>query len=295
VRFDEAAYPRPLRHIFDPPAILFIEGRGEPGEGFDGVAVAVVGARDATSAGLAMARGLGRALAESGIAVVSGLALGIDGAAHEGALEAGGLTVAVVASGTDVIYPWRNRGLRAEILRRGLVVGEWPPGTRPRPSYFPQRNRIISGLALGVVVVEATARSGALSTARSALEQGREVFAVPGPAGAPRAAGPHALLKQGARLVETVHDVLDELPFDALRSTLRPPAEAASTAQIVRALGEGAPTVDAIAARTGRKIEEIWGDLLDLELRGRVLRGPGGRFVLGPRGGPGAAEGPRKG
>lgn len=283
VRFDEAAYPRPLRHIFQPPEVLYVQGEGDAAIGLSGLAIAVVGARDATGAGLAMARSLGRGLAECGVAVVSGLALGIDAAAHRGALEASGDTVAVVGSGTDVVYPWRNRALREEILRRGLVVGEWAPGTRPRRGFFPARNRIISGLSLGVVVVEATARSGALSTARWALEQGREVFAVPGPAGAPRASGPHGLLKAGARLVETVHDILDELPLDALRSSLGRPAKVAGpTAALFEALLEGAQTVDAMAARTGRKTEEIWAQLLDLEVRGHVLRGPGGRFVPGP-------------
>jgi len=294
VSIDDAAYPPPLRFIFEPPRVLFIEGPDHPSEGLDGLAVAVVGARDATAQGLATARSLGRGLAESGIAVVSGLALGIDAAAHSGALEAGGPTVAVVGSGTDVVYPWRNRRLRAEILRRGPVVGEWPPGTRPRPHHFPLRNRLISGLCLGVVVVEATARSGALGTARWALEQGREVFAVPGPAGAPRSRGPHALLKAGARLVETVHDILDELPLDAWRSSPTPNRAAnrkdsASTVDLLEAIRSGAQTVDAIAQRTGRKVHEIWADLLGLEVRGRVVRGLGGRFGIG--GSPGHAGG----
>src|SRR5581483_5630485 len=175
----EAGYPEPLRRIDDPPAVLYARGRLARGlaEGAAiGPAVAIVGARDATAYGLAVARDLGGELARRGFAVVSGLALGVDGAAHRGALDAGGLTIAVVGAGTDVVYPRAHGRLRADILASGAVVGELPAGTRAFPQHFPALNRIISGLALGVIVVEATMRSGSLSTARHALEQGREVF-----------------------------------------------------------------------------------------------------------------------
>ncbi|MDG2303102.1 MAG: DNA-processing protein DprA [Candidatus Binatia bacterium] len=285
VSIEDEQYPGPLRHIFDPPDVLFVEGCGAWGAGLGGLAVAIVGARDATAQGLATARSLGRDLAAAGVAVVSGLALGIDGAAHAGALEAGGVTVAVVGGGTDVVYPRRNRRIREEILERGLIVSEWPPGMEPRAYHFPRRNRLISGLSLGVVVVEATERSGSLITARQAAEQGREVFAVPGPAGAPRSKGPHSLLKDGARLVEDVHDILEELRLDAFESCAEPEEEAAGAAALLAAIGEGALTVDEMVVRAHRSVEEIWADLLDLEVRGRIVRGPGGRFAQasGPR------------
>lgn len=281
---DADRFPRALRHIHDPPRWLHLRGAlaGEPGA-LDAPAIAVVGARDATAYGLAMARSLGRALAESGLVVVSGLALGIDGAAHHGALEAGGRTVAVLGGGTDVVYPRQHAGLRSEILRHGVLVSEHPAGTAPRPGQFPRRNRIVSGLSLGVVVVEATLRSGSLSTAAHALEQGREVFAVPGPAGAPRSAGPHALLRRGAKLVESVDDVLAELPAgiaspadDGCRGESRLPPE---LGRVLAALRSGLATADELALHLDARIPEILENLVALELRGVVVRGPGGRYV----------------
>jgi len=279
IRWGDPDYPGPLRCIDEPPQELFVRGaRSVERIAFGGLAVAIVGARDATAYGLATARSLARGLARHGVVVVSGLAIGIDGAAHQGALEGGGVTVAVVGGGTDVVYPRAHARLRSAILGNGLVVGEWVAGTRPAAFHFPLRNRLISGLSIGVVVVEATPKSGSLITARWALEQGREVFAVPGPVGSARSSGPHALLKEGAKLVENEHDVLEELP-----SWLPPPPDpehlpGGEAGRLLSEIVEGAETVDAMAARTGRKPEEIWGDLLDLELRGLVLRGPGGRF-----------------
>lgn len=282
VALEDGDYPRPLRCIFDPPPVLYVQGAGSWARSFSGAAVGIVGARDATARGLANARNLARDLARAGVTVVSGLALGIDAAAHAGALEVGGDTVAVLGCGTDVVYPWRNRGIRRRILETGLLVSEWPPGTTPRPHYFPARNRLLSGLTLGVVVVEATERSGALITARCALEQGREVFAVPGPAGAPRSRGPHGLLKEGACLVENVHDILDELPLDSLDSSSTLEECPGRLRRLLEVVDEGAHTVDEMAERTRRKTEEIWVDLLELEVRGLVVRGPGGRFASGP-------------
>ncbi|MEW6267713.1 MAG: DNA-processing protein DprA [Thermodesulfobacteriota bacterium] len=283
VAFGDRSYPGALRHVYAPPRRLHVRGRlAASPEALSMPSIAVVGARDATAYGLALARALGRGLAEAGIQVVSGLALGIDGAAHRGALDAGGVTVAVVGTGTDVVYPRQHRRLRIEILREGAVVSELPPGTPPRPGHFPQRNRIISGLSLGVVVVEATLRSGSLGTARHALEQGREVFAVPGPVGSARSQGPHSLLKRGARLVENVDDILVELPPGVLRPGSRAAAPAGlspAAAGLLEAIRGGAPTVDAMAARTGSKVPEILNDLLLLELRGLVARGPGGRYA----------------
>ena len=284
IRLEGGRFPRALRHIHDPPRVLHLRGAlaGDP-MALDAPAIAVVGARDATAYGLAMARALGRALAESRLVVVSGLALGIDGAAHRGALEAGGRTVAVVGGGTDVVYPRQNASLRSEILSRGVLVSEHPAGTAPRPGQFPRRNRIVSGLFLGVIVVEATLRSGSLSTAAHALEQGREVFAVPGPAGAPRSAGPHALLRRGAKLVESVDDVLAELPAgvaspldDGCHDVVRLPPD---LDRIRNAIRGGVATADELALRLRVKVPEILENLVALELRGLVVRGPGGRYV----------------
>jgi DNA processing protein len=270
--------------VHDPPPVLYLRGAlAGVTAALDAPSIAVVGARDATGYGLAIARDLGRALAEAGLVVVSGLALGIDGAAHRGALEAGGRTVAVVGGGTDVVYPRQHSGLRREILTSGVLVSEHPSGTPPRPGQFPRRNRIVSGLCLGVVVVEATLRSGSLSTAAHALEQGREIFAVPGPAGAPRSAGPHALLRRGAKLVETVDDVLAELPAgvaspgtDGQRGSTRFPAELAA---IVESIRSGAVTPDALTAHLGLNLLDLHEKLLALELRGAIVRGPGGRYA----------------
>ena len=201
-------YPAWLRAITDPPAVLYCDGRIEPQ---DRQAVAIVGARRATPYGLQATETLARELSGAGFTIVSGLARGIDAAAHRAALDAGGRTIAVRGSGLDVTYPPEHARLREEIAGCGAVLTEFPTGTQPKPSHFPQRNRIISGLALGVVVVEAAEDSGSLITARRALEQGREVFAVPGSIDAPLSRGPHGLIKQGAKLVETVDDIVEEL------------------------------------------------------------------------------------
>jgi DNA processing protein len=289
----DAQFPALLRTIAESPPRLFL--RGEPLERTIDVlargcpAIAIVGARDATAYGLAVARTLARGLAEIGVLVVSGLAVGIDGAAHRGALDGGGLTVAVVAGGTDVLYPRHHAALREDILRSGAVVSEHPPGTVPYKAHFPARNRIISGLCLGVIVVEATLRSGSLLTARHALDQGREVFAVPGPVGAPRSRGPHELLKRGAKLVETVDDVIAELPIlQAARATGpagRNTLLGERGAEILSKLDPEPRTIDELAAALDRQVAEIWEDLLTLELLGRVRREPGGRYAVGEAGG----------
>jgi DNA processing protein len=276
-------YPPLLRHVVEPPAPLFARGQlvETRDEWDDAPAVAIVGARDATAYGLGVARDLGRELARRGVVVVSGLAVGIDGAAHRGALDAGGRTIAVVGAGTDVVYPRQHARLRAEILSSGAVVSEMPAGTPPMPHHFPRRNRLISGLCLGVVVVEATLRSGSLSTARHALEQGREVMAVPGAVVAPRSRGPHALLKEGAKLVETVDDIVAEIPVARLAACgVAGPALSPQCVAILRCIAAGDASADQIAAREGREVAEIWRDLLGLELIGAIVRQSGGRFGL---------------
>src|SRR5881628_2684845 len=201
-------YPELLRAIHDPPAVLYCDGSVEPG---DRQAVAIVGSRQATPYGLRITETLAGELSALGFTILSGFARGIDAAAHRAALAAGGRTIAVLGCGLDVDYPPGHASLRAEIAGSGAVLTEFAPGTPPRATNFPRRNRIISGLALGVVVVEAAEDSGSLITARLALEQGREVFAVPGPIDVPTSRGPHGLLKQGAKLVETVDDIVEEL------------------------------------------------------------------------------------
>jgi DNA processing protein len=244
-------------------------------------AVAVVGSRRATPTGLAAARRLSQQLAEAGLAVVSGLARGIDGAAHRGALEAGGTTVAVLGNGLDVIYPAEHRELMAAVGRAGAAVSEFPPGTPPRPRHFPLRNRIISGLSRAVVVVEASEKSGSLITARAALEQGRDVLAVPGSIASGAYRGCHALIKDGARLVETVEDILQELGWPMAPNGLQ--AESRNTLfsnGLERFMPPGEPaSIDELAVASGRPAADWLAELTLLELSGRVARTAGGAFV----------------
>jgi DNA processing protein len=269
-------YPDRLRHIPDPPIILWVRGRAdllaEP-------AVAIVGSRSATPAGLAIAARLGRELADAGLVVVSGMARGIDGAAHRGAIESGGRTVAVLGCGADIVYPRQHQNLAQQIVERGAIVSELPPGTPPRAWHFPLRNRIISGLARAVVVVEASEKSGSLITAKAALEQGRDVLAVPGNVLSERHRGCHALIKDGARLVETVDDVLDELRWP--RTFVQaPPVNSLQLSELEERMAAGEPySVDELAEATGRAASELLAELGALEIVGRVSRLPGSVFV----------------
>jgi DNA processing protein len=238
--------------------------------------VAVVGSRRPSAASLLLARRLGRDLARAGLVVVSGLALGIDAAAHEGALEGEGQTVAVLGAGADVVYPRRNGELRARIVRTGCLVSELPPGTPPLARHFPLRNRIISGLSLAVVVVEAAERSGSLITARMALEQGRDVLAVPGSVVSGCHQGCHALIKDGAGLVETASDVLEALGW----TTPRVPGASRPVAGLLGSMRPGVSmSLDDIAAEAGRPAGELLAELGTLEVAGRVARIGGGLFV----------------
>ena len=284
VAWGDAAYPQTLLETADPPPLLYLLG----GPGFDltqlARSIAIVGSRNPTPRGLQDARAFARALAEAGLAVVSGLALGIDGAAHEGALEGmapGRLaTVAVVGTGLDRVYPARHRELAHRIAGRGLIVSEFPLGTPPLNANFPQRNRLIAGLARGTLVVEAALRSGSLITARLAAEQGREVFAIPGSIHSTQSRGCHALLRQGAKLVESVADVLEELHFERPPSA-QPEADAPAAApesELLRALGFDPVSLDALGARTGWGVAALQAQLLALELEGQVARLPGGLF-----------------
>lgn len=279
-------YPVNLAHIPDPPVVLFVRGDLEPR---DFVSIAVVGSRAASPLGMAFTEKLSMELAEFGVTIVSGLAVGIDSAAHRGAIKGKGRTLAVLGCGLDVDYPAANSKLRKEIVEYGALLSEFPRMTPPAPGHFPQRNRIISGLTLGVVVVEAAHRSGSLITARLALEQGREVFAVPGMARHYRSEGPHRLLKQGAKLVESAEDVLEEI-----RPLIRPSGKDNPREEIVRpevmqlsedeslllgALDENPRHVDDICRSVTKPVAQVTAGLLSLELKGMVKQLPGMYFV----------------
>lgn len=284
----DADYPADLLQIEDPPPILYLTGVSPVSWP---VSVAVVGSRNPTPQGLVNARQFARSFAQAGFGVVSGLALGVDGAAHEGALEgaAGGAiaTVAVVGTGLDRVYPRQHLGLALRIQQAGLIVSEYSIGTPPLAENFPKRNRIIAALSRGTVVVEAALQSGSLITARQAAEQGKDVFAIPGSIHSPQSRGCHALLKQGAKLVETAEDVLEEmrLPF-APQTARQQAANAAATNDsdettedsLLTALGFDPASLDALVARTGIAPAWLQGQLLELELQGKVARLPGGLF-----------------
>jgi DNA processing protein len=271
-------YPQMLLEIADPPPLLYVAGdRRLP----SAVSVAVVGSRSATAQGLDNAEAFSRALSEAGIAIVSGLAEGIDAAAHRGALAGGAGTVAVLGTGADRVYPARHRALARDILERGTLVSEFALGTRALPGNFPRRNRIISGLALGCLLVEAAPQSGSLITARCALEQGRDVFAIPGSIHSPLAKGCNALIKQGAKLVDSVEDILEELGLRSLSAT---PAAAGHNTDVGEAdgllahLGYDPVDIDALCSRSGLPPEVVAAELLALELAGRVAALAGGLY-----------------
>lgn len=273
---NDERYPSRLLQIPDPPLALWADGSAS----LDAPAVAIVGSRTATPAGLIVARQLSRDLAGRGYTIVSGMAAGVDGAAHQAALAAGGATVAVLGCGVDVVYPDRHRTLAAAIRADGCLVSEFPPGTGPRPEHFPQRNRVISGLVQAVVVVEAARKSGSLITARQAMDQGRDVMAVPGSVVGGRYWGCHALIRDGARLVETVDDVLEELEGIQRTSSREPETNSLFVSYLEPVMVRGsAYTIDDLAQRTGRPASELLADLADLEMQGRVARIAGGCFV----------------
>jgi DNA processing protein len=305
LRCTDADFPPQLEHIPQPPAALFVVG--------DAAAllypqVAVVGARAASAGGLAHARMFARALAQAGLAITSGLADGIDAAAHAGALEMGGLTLAVMGTGPDLVYPRKHQALAQRIAAHGALVSEFPPGTAARADHFPRRNRLIAGLSLGTLVVEAGLRSGSLITARLAAEQGREVFALPGSIGNPLARGCHRLIRDGARLVEGAAEIVETLAPAArmlggelaarlaapmpegtsTRSSMVATQTVAATPaghpsdpvaqRLLHELGHDPMTLDELAARTGQSPATLGAQLLLLELEARVESLPGNRY-----------------
>jgi len=276
VAWNDPAYPEVLRTIVDPPALLWTRGSSAS---LNGVAVAIVGSRAASPYALSVAEQLAGDLAARGVVIVSGLARGVDSAAHRGALAAGGITVAVLGSGVDVIYPREHASLAAAIDERGAVVSELVPGTPPTPFFFPLRNRIISGLSRAVVVVEANERSGSLITARCALDQGRDVLAVPGNVLTGRNRGAHALLRDGAKIVESADDILEELGLAARKSAIVS-NDASPADPILACLTPGEPSdLDEIADRSGLETATLLPRLFELELQGTIARVGGGRFV----------------
>jgi DNA processing protein len=288
VAWTDPAYPAALTTIADPPAVIWTRGCLAP---LNAIAVAIVGSRAASPYALSVAEQLAGDLAARGVVIVSGLARGVDSAAHRGALAAGGLTVGVLGSGVDVVYPREHASLAAQIDARGAVISELVPGTPPNRFFFPLRNRIISGLSRAVVVVEANEKSGSLITARCALEQGRDVLAVPGNVLTGRNRGAHALLRDGARIVESADDILEEIgvgggaaapSFDreSAQPGTSPSAPGPAADPVLACLTPGEPCdLDAIAERSGLGTTTLLPRLFELELRGTVARVGGGRFV----------------
>lgn len=296
-------YPPQLATLYDPPPVLYVRGALMAS---DALAIAVVGSRRPTAYGRSMAERLAGELASLGFTVVSGLARGIDGLAHQAALSAGGRTLAVYGNGIDLIFPSEHRSLADAIAERGALISEFPMGTPPVAHNFPRRNRIIAGLALGTVVVEAAAKSGSLITARCAMEQGREVFAVPGQVITGSSRGAHRLIKQGATLVEGVEDIIDALPlhFRAMleeaqaaegvstsepepASVLVPPAPRVSASEraLLALIQEEPRPIDRMIEESGLAPSAVSGLLVQLELKGLVARGPDSCYGLGPTAG----------
>ena len=280
----DAEYPERLRQIHDPPPFLYIRGQVEPQ---DSLAIALVGARTASTYGRKMARELAQELAGCGVCVVSGLARGIDSEAHQASLETGGRTIAVLGSGLDVVYPREHIALAEQIAASGAVVSEFSLGSQPEAGNFPYRNRVISGISLGTVVVEATEKSGSLITAQCALDQNREVFAVPGPVTASRSRGPHRLIKAGAKLVESIDDILSEIAPALARPNrveknapgvpvvpLEPDEE-----MVLQLFPEEAVHVDTLITGSGLEPARVLEVLLGLELKGVVTQLPGMYFT----------------
>ena len=270
-------FPPALLHAADPPLLLYVQGRIEL---LNGEALAVVGSRNPTRQGTDNARSFSAHLSQAGLTIVSGMALGIDAAAHEGGLEGSASTIAVVGTGLDRVYPKRHLALAHRIAEQGLIVSEYSLGTPPLPAHFPNRNRIIARLSRGTLVVEAALKSGSLITARLASESGRDVFAIPGSIHSPQSRGCHALIKQGAKLVETAQDILEELRLPGSVATVasRQNEPALTEDTVLAALGFDPVTLDALVARTDWSAAELNVRLLELELSGQIARLPGQLF-----------------
>ncbi|MBL8519391.1 MAG: DNA-protecting protein DprA [Betaproteobacteria bacterium] len=272
-------YPARLLEVGDPPFVLYLKGRREL---LGREAIGVVGSRNATAGGMQLAEAFSETLSNAGLTIVSGMAMGIDAAAHEGGLKGKGSSIAVVGTGLDLVYPARNRALAHRLAESGLILSEFNPGTPAIAGNFPRRNRIISGLSRGILVVEAALNSGSLITARLAGEQGRDVFAIPGSIHSPFSKGCHTLIKQGAKLVDDAADILTELgmmaagPGRAQEAQARKPGEAVDP--LLDAMGYDPVTADALATRTGQPAGQVLARLTQWELEGAVISLAGGKF-----------------
>lgn len=281
VTLADADYPQALLNIPDPPILLYVKG---PRDLLNHPALAIVGSRSATPQGERNAEAFAQALSDVGLCIISGMAQGIDAAAHRGALRGQGSSIAVVGTGLDRIYPASHRELAHTLADQGVLVSEFALGTPPLPANFPRRNRLISGMSLGCLVVEASLQSGSLITARLAMEQNRDVFAIPGSIHAPQSKGCHALIKQGAKLVESAQDVLEELGSLFQPSPICRPASteaetlASSEASLLAHLGYDAVDLDTLSTRSSLTIAQLSAMLLTLELNGRVHTLPGGLY-----------------
>ena len=276
ITFADQVYPQTLLEIPDPPPLLYAKGNLQF---LNNRCMAVVGSRNATPQGEKNAEDFSAALSNQGFCIVSGLALGIDGAAHRGGLKGKGSTIAVVGTGLDIVYPARHRELAHQIVEHGLIISEFGLGTPSRAQNFPRRNRIISGLAQGCLVVEANVQSGSLITARLAAEQGREVFAIPGSIHSPLSKGCHQLIKQGAKLVDSIQDIVDELGEVAQTQALQAPGETTAEAHpVLDCMGYEAVSIEALIERTGLTSDSLSAMLLMLELENKIASLPGGRY-----------------
>lgn len=286
---DDADYPAYLRDMADPPPVLF--GAGHRHLLSDRACIAIVGSRNPTAQGLKDASRFAAQLAQEGLVIVSGLALGIDGAAHEGALgvapQTGPNTIAIVGTGLDMVYPRSHATLATRIVKQGLMLSEFPLGTGPARMHFPKRNRLIAGVSIGTLVIEAAIESGSLITAQMATEMGREVFAMPGSIHATQSKGCHSLIKQGAKLVERASDVIDELPSHAVRKVMRDANDADSAAPantgspattLLRVMGLAPISLEALVTQTQLPAHTLQTLLFELEMAGHVARIPGGLF-----------------
>ena len=271
----DSDYPQALLNIPDPPLLLYVKGRRDL---LNQPALAVVGSRNATPQGVNNAEAFARSLSDAGLCIISGMAHGIDAAAHRGALRGRGSSIAVVGTGLDKVYPAANRDLAHALASQGALISEFPLGTPPLAANFPRRNRIISGMSIGCLVVEASLQSGSLITARLALEQGRDVFAIPGSIHAPQSKGCHALLKQGAKLVETAQDILEELGSSLPASPACSHATQGADSALLEQIGFDPVDLDTLGTRCSLTMAELSAMLLVLELEGRVSALPGGLY-----------------
>jgi len=288
VTINDPCYPEHLKNTFDPPVVIYVKGNIEKNE----TAMAIVGSRRATPYGNNTARAISHNLSKFGITIISGMALGIDSQAHIGALEAGGRTIAVLGCGLDIVYPKENKRLMESIIEHGAVISEYVPGTAPMPFNFPARNRLISGMSKGVIVIEASEKSGSLITANYALEQGREVFAVPGNISSKLSAGTNMLIKEGAKVVTCIYDILEELDinfnygnFDVIeyknekRNNLLNDADE-NERKIIECLGTGVKHIDALSEICGIDIKKLNSIIVLMELKGILEQLPGKLYKL---------------